>query len=108
MTEWQWGDFENLMLEFARIEAEIKKFDQYDYTPPKQIVTDLDAIDKALTCALQILKPMRLEHRDGQDISKTPFNWPVVNALKGGWLTKNYVLGNWYWAKDRRWSTHLT
>jgi len=93
MTDSQWRDFENLMLQFAEIEAYVSKADPYDYTPPTQVALDLEEIDEALTRALQKLEGMRLEHRDGQDISKAPFNWPVTSALQGGWLTKRLRAG---------------
>jgi len=75
-----WSAFQDEILGIAATFAELKKCEG-DHRPPHEMVRDLDAIDKALTVALQQLKPLRIEHQEGQDISAQPFNWPVVLSL---------------------------
>ena len=54
---------------------------------PKQITASLGRIDKALTSALQVLLPLQLQYREGQDLETEPFNWPIVQELSGSRIT---------------------
>ena len=78
-----WAEFEREILEIAATFAELRKCEG-DHRPPHEVVRDLEVIDRALTVALQQLCSLQLEHEERQDISSSPFNWPVVQALMHG------------------------
>lgn len=80
MDDVTWAEFECEILGIAATFAELKKCEG-DHRPPHELIRDLEAIDKAVTVALQQLMALGLEHHEGQDISVEPFNWPVVQSL---------------------------
>lgn len=65
----------------------------FDLQTPTQLALDLHRIDKALTVALQILVPLHLRHKVGQDLEVEPFNWPLVTELSGGRMTAEILRG---------------
>jgi hypothetical protein len=75
-----WVAFEAEVNELADAFVKMAKC-KYDYTPPHKVVRDLKIIDNALTSALQRLIPLNLEHVERQDISVSPFNFPVTSSL---------------------------
>ncbi|MNZ98310.1 hypothetical protein D3C78_1175880 [compost metagenome] len=76
----KWEDFEQEILGVAAIFSQLRAA-PFAHTPPKIIADELKTLDDALTVALQAIGPLQLEHHEGQDITATPFNWPVVQAL---------------------------
>lgn len=76
----EWEAFEQEILGIAAVFSELRE-DIFDHTPPKTVADDLKALDDALTIALQTINPLQLEHQERQDITATPFNWPVTQAL---------------------------
>lgn len=63
----------------------------YGQSTPSDVVADLEKIDRALTGTLQVLLPLSLRHRDGQDLETEPFNWPLVTALQMGRWTNEIM-----------------
>lgn len=76
----QWGAFEREVMEVAGTIRQAQAMKYADATPA-DVARDLDAIDKALTTALQVLGGLDLEHEQGQDLEARPYNWPVASAL---------------------------
>lgn len=91
----EWEDFEQEILGVAATFSQLRG-DPFDHTPPKIVADDLKALDDALTVALQAIGPLQLEHQEGQNITATPFNWPVVQALstaRGGMNAHRGITG---------------
>lgn len=87
-----WGEFECEIMEIATTFAALKT-DSFSHKKPKEIVHDLEVLDKALTVALQKVVSLRLEHQEGQDVSVSPFNWPVVTELSNARMIMNAKRG---------------
>ncbi len=92
-TDEKCAEFERQIFEIAEIFAGCKKYEG-DFRPPHAIINDLKIVDKALTAALQKLVSLKLKHQEGQDISKFPFNWPVVQSLSHARLANIVLRGD--------------
>lgn len=77
----EWSDFEGEVLDMARFIRGVQSV-PYANSTPSDVCRDLTRIDKAISTVLQVLVPLDLCHKDGQDLATEPYNWPVVQSLQ--------------------------
>ncbi len=77
----KWDAFERDVMETAGTIQRAQAVKYADATPA-DVARNLDAMDKALTTALQVLGGLDLEHEQGQDLEARPYNWPTAQALQ--------------------------